>query len=289
MLHPRKTDVPCGTFAPKVLGFVMLLSGFAALPAHADITPLSSRLTASSLSNIVAGTPKAADTDEDATGSQLANLSVVTDQYEAQPVDLSQTVTASGSVTYLSDTSFVVQLIGTRSGTDSGPSGISSAYDSRAKFVLEFQNLAAGAITVDWNIPFERDYQGTIAPLGVGLRWSGVLDAVSPTVDFNTGSGTSIGSHTFDLTTTGASGRYWLELELYMAGQTSNLAPPEHWTATFAVTTPRMTITPVPEPTTVVMLSAGLALLGAGRLRRRWVPRRQQHLSDPRGSLPQGW
>jgi hypothetical protein len=101
------------------------------------------------------------------------------------------------------------------------------------------------------------------------LQHLGKFDARGPKVLFSSLSDTASGTEVFNLTGTGAGGFSTLEFDLVLSGSTSDLVPPENWAATFTVHTPPMTITPVPEPGTVGLLMAGLALLAMLRAGRR--------------------
>lgn len=249
-------------FGGRLVLLVLVILGWTALQAKADITPLSSRLTASSIADVDPLNPDAPDSDADSTpDGHLRPMSVSTSQAEVGS-GLSELVTASASVTYTGNDTLTVQMVGARSGTDAtfGPPG--GEYSSKARYGLSFENLTVGEITVDWSVAFVRTTTGTFTPLGVVVRRGGIIVSGGPTAVFADRSGIIAGSQTFALDQT-ILAFYDLEIELSMVGNTSNLAPPESWQATFVVRTPPMTITPVPEPASVVMLALGLALLAA--------------------------
>lgn len=238
--------------------------------ARADIVPLSSKLTASSAADVdPPTTPLTPDSDLDQTpDGKLRNLSVATRQSDANG-PLSETVTASASVTYAGNTRFTVQMNGARSGTDNSVDEPGGTYQSKARFALSFQNLATDTITVDWALLFSRENTGTFTPFTIGLQHLGKFDARGPQVPFSSQGGTASGTEVFDLTGTGVGGFSTLEFDLVLSGSTSDLAPPENWAATFTVRTPPMTITPVPEAGTAGMFLFGLGLLAMLRAPRR--------------------
>ena len=238
--------------------------------ARADIVPLSSKLTASSSADVdPPTTPLTPDNDLDQTlDGHLHNLSVTTGQSDTVGV-LSETVAASAAVTYAGNTSFTVQISGARSGTDNSADEPGGSYQSKARFTLSFQNLATDTITVDWTLLFNRQNTGTFTPFTIGLQHLGRFDARGPQVLFSSLSGRASGTEVFNLTGTGVGGFSTLEFDLVLSGSTSDLALPENWTGTFAVRTPPMTITPVPEPGRTGMLVFGLGLLAILRGARR--------------------
>jgi len=249
--------------------WVLMILGWAAFPARADITPLSSQLTASSVADVDPDvTPNTPDSDADGTpDGNLRPMSVSTSQTDLVLPDLSELVTASASVTYSGNDALTVQMVGTRSGTDATFGSPGGEYSSKAHYGLSFQNLAVGEITVDWSVSFERNTTGTFTPLGVIVRRGGIVVSDGPTVAFADQAGIVAGSKTFALDQTNLA-FYSLEIDLSMVGRTTYLAPPESWSATFVVRTPPMTITPVPEPTTVASMALGLAMLAVLRRRR---------------------
>jgi hypothetical protein len=262
-----------------------LLSLVTTSPARADITPLSSQLTASSAADVEpldAGNVPDADSDGTPDG-QLKGLSVSTFQSDSTPPDLSEAVTTHASVVYTGDDLLTVNMFGARSGTDDTLGEPGGSYASRTGFDLSFQNLAVGSITVDWVLTFDRPNTGTFTPFGIVVRRGGIIDSRGPSVPFDAMSGMASGSETFDLNETNLA-FYDLELELYMVGGASNLADPESWDATFTVHTPPMTIVPVPEPSAPVTTAIGLATFVLLRRRFRQARRRpsaaaRQHLS----------
>jgi hypothetical protein len=231
-----------------------------ASPVHADVTPLSSQLDASSVADVDPGTGSSVP-DEDSDGTpdgNLHGLSVSTFQSDSAVPDLLEEVTATSSVVYSGNDLLTVEMFGARSGT-----GVSAGSDcgSSAHFDLFFQNLAVGSITVNWTITFERQTAPAPTPFGITVRRGGIVDSRSPSVPLMDLSGVASGSETFDLNET-SQAFYDLDLDFVMAGSTSHPADPESWNATFTVHTPPMTITPVPEPSRPALALVGLAILG---------------------------
>jgi hypothetical protein len=282
-VRARRSDIDCVFRALGRAAALALLSlGGTAVPARAEITPLSSQLTASSLADVEplsgASVP---DTDSDGTpDGQLRSLSVSTLQSDSAP-DLAEAVTATASVVYTGDDLLTVEVFGGRSGTDSTIGSPGGNYDSETGFDLSFQNLAVGTITVDWVLTFDRPGTGTFTPFGIVVRRGGIIDSRGPSVPFDAQSGIVSGSETFDLTATNLA-FYDLEIDFAMIGATSNLAEPESWDATFTVHTPPMTITPVPEPSAPVATAVGLATFGLLRLRFRGQASRPDRRASPR-------
>ena len=250
---------------PRALGraAVWVLLGLVgtALPVRADILPLSSDLTASSVADVDPSTGTSTrDTDADGTpDGQLQGLSVSTLQSDSALPDLSEDVTTTASVVYTGNDLLTVEMLGARSG--SGVPASFSSYGSSAGFDLSFQNLDVGSITVDWMLTFERTTTGTNAPFGIVVRRGGIIDSRSPSIPFADLSGVASGSETFDLDQTNLA-FYDLELDFHMAGSTNHPADPESWNATFTVHTPPLTITPVPEPAAPVLTAVGLLVFG---------------------------
>lgn len=238
-------------------------------PARADITPLSSQLTASSAADVDPVGTSVPDEDSDGTpDGQLQSLSVSTFQSDSTPPDLSEAVTAHASVVYTGDDLLTVKIFGARSGTDDTLGSPGGSFASQTGFDLSFQNLAVGSITVDWVLTFDRPNTGTFTPFGIVVRRGGIIDSRGPSVPFDAMSGMVSGSETFDLNETTLA-FYDLELDFSMVGSTTNVADPESWDATFTVSTPPMTIVPVPEASAPFATVVGSAVLGLlQRLRR---------------------
>lgn len=251
-----------------------------ALPVRADITPLSSAMTASSVADVDPdANPDIPDSSADSTpDGNLRPMSVSTSQSDFS-ANLSELVTATASVTYAGNDSLTVQMAGARSGTDSTLGSPGGEYRSKAHYELSFQNLSVSALTVDWNVAFDRYSTGTFTPLSVVVRRGGIIVSDGPRVGFADKSGMVSGSKTFALDQT-ILAFYTLEIDLSMLGRTTDVSLPESWAATFTVHTPPMTITPVPEPATVGTLALGLATLAALRRRRAALRRAQESRQD---------
>src|SRR5574338_1560108 len=243
-----------GTVASALLALVAT-----GAPVQAAITPLSSQLTASSAADL---DPVALDPvpDEDSDGTpdgQLQSPEVSTSQGDSLPPNLSELVTASASVIYTGNDLVTVSMSGSRSGTDDSLGAPGGYFASKANFDLAFQNLDVGSITVDWDVTFERPSMGTFTPFGIVVRRGGIVDSRGPEVPFDALSGSFSGSETFDLTET-SNAFYDLELVFYLVRNTTNLLQLESWDATFTVSTPPMSITPVPEPSAPLATLAGV-------------------------------
>lgn len=242
--------------------------------ARANITPLSSSIRASALADVDPDQPNVPDLHQDSTpDGHLRPMSVNSFDFETQPIDLSESVATSASVSYIGDNTIIVRMAGARSGTDSSPGGAGGEYASVAAYRLRFQNLTANSsLTVSYLLnSYDRPYEQVTTPIGFGVRDAFQVfhgDSVRVPFDSHSGSGLQ-GSQTLDLASTGFLGMYTLELDLSMVGRTSDLAPPENWDIIMTITTPPMTITPVPEPATAATLVLGLALVGWVALRRR--------------------
>jgi hypothetical protein len=235
--------------------------------APAAITPSASSISARSVADIDPDDVNSPDLQSDSTTGVLRNLNVSTAASDALAPDLFESVATSASVTYAGATSATVHLFGARLGTDSAPGSPGGEYDSRASYRLSFQNLALDTLTVDWTVVFERPNTGTFTPLGIGLSNGANFESIGPSVPFDSGGGSVTGSKKFTLDGTGFAGLYTLELDLAMAGVTTDLAAPERWDATFVLTTPEMTITPVPEPALPLLFLSGLGVLAGKRMR----------------------
>jgi hypothetical protein len=245
--------------------------GFILKQAIADITPQSSSISSSSLADVDPDDPNVPDLHSDSTSSQLRPMSVNSIDTDLQPVDLSETVAASASVSYVGNNTIVVHLAGSRSGTDPGPGAPGGEYACVDAYRFKFQNLTANStLLVSYVLAtYNRNYEAVNTPIGYGVRDAiQIFHGDSIKVPFDSHSGTNLqGSATLDLPSTGALGVYTLELDLSMVGRTTDLAPPENYDVTFTITTPTMTITPAPEPTSTASVLAGLGLVG-------WMMRR---------------
>ncbi|HEY7090948.1 MAG TPA: hypothetical protein VH518_22820 [Tepidisphaeraceae bacterium] len=248
--------------------------------ARADITPISSSISSSALADIDPDDPNVPDLHQDSTSSQLRPMSVSSFDTDVQPVDLSENVASSASVSYIGNDTIIVHMSGARSGTDSAPGAPGGEYASIDAYRMRFQNLTANSsLLVSWVLHiYNRPYEMVTTPIGFGVRDAiQIFHGDSIKVPFDSHSGTNLqGSQTLDLTSTGALGVYTLELDLFMSGRTTDLAPPESWDATLTITTPPMTITPIPEPAGVAGLISCLLA---------WWPRRCRNASAA-GSEP---
>jgi hypothetical protein len=226
--------------------FVALI--FAPL-VEADITPTSSSLSATSLADVDPLDKDPVSDTDGTTDGVLTDLSVTTVSMDAVPPNLSEVVTTSASVTYSGNNMITVAMHGSRTGTDSNLGAPGGAYQSIAAYRLPFENLAAGTtLTVAWDLDWVRPSEGTTSPHGIALGRGFDLDSRGLTIPFNALEGPASGMETFQLTATGSGffDLYTLEIELYMVGASTDLAPAESWDATFVITTPP--ITTIPEP-----------------------------------------
>jgi hypothetical protein len=184
-------------------------------------------------------------TDTDGTSDGLlTDLSVTTIAMDAIPPDLSELVTTSASVTYSGNNTITVHMHGSRSGTDSNLGAPGGSYESIAAYRLPFENLDAGTtLTVAWQLDWVRPSEGVTSPHGIALRRGFDLDSRGLSIPFDALQGSASGMETFELTATGGGffDRYTLELDLFMVGMTTDLAPAESWDATFVITTPPIT------------------------------------------------
>jgi hypothetical protein len=256
----------------SVYAFALLILSCIATSSQADITPLSSKLKASSVADVDPDTvPNVPDAKEDSTpDGHLRSLGVATGVHDAVPPDLTEFVSTTASVRYVGNDTAIITFIGGRSGSDPtlGPPG--GEFASVASFDLAFQNLAAGTLNVDWVLGFTRPNTGTFTPLGIGLQRGAFFDSRGPSVPFDAKSASDMrGTESFTLDRTGIAGLYTLELDLSMVGRTTDLNQLENWNVTFTVHTPAMTITPVPEPSIPAALVLGVGA-AVWTIRRRY-------------------
>lgn len=243
-----------------------------AAAAHADIEPISSSLSVRAVADVDPDDfPDTAVTDSRSTGPVFENFTLSALASDGAPPQLFERVVANASVAYFGADTIRVQFTGSREGTDMAIDGPGGQFESFAAYRMRFENLAPGQqITVAWSLNFERDSEGTFAPFGIALRSLLDFDSRGLGVPFDALSGTASGSETFQLASTGFSGVYTLELDLALSGRTTDLNQFESWDVTFVVTTPTMTITPVPEPALPALFLAGL---GAVALRQGMIRR----------------
>jgi hypothetical protein len=226
-------------------GIVAMFAALALAPmARADITPSSSRLSATSLGDVepldqepITGTDSTPD-------GNLMDLSVLAIATDGTPPGLSQFVATNASVTYSGNNTITVEMHGSRTGTDPNLGAPGGSYQSIVAYRLPFENLNAGTtISVAWDLDWVRPSEGTTSPHGIALRRGFDLDSRGLSIPFGALEGPASGMETFELTATGGGtfDLYTLELDFYMVGMTTNVAPAESWDATFVITTPPIT------------------------------------------------
>lgn len=244
------------------------LSGFLAGHAAADLTPLQQSLSTYAAATAQPNVPPASsDTHGDtAMPGTLRNMDESSAASDASPDRArSLSVEAAAAVAFQSRTQFTVSLLSRRSGADDAVSAPGGTYDSRASLELSFIALADGTLDIAHTLSYERVSTGSFAPMGVTLSRGSSTDGRSVRVPFASLSGSVAGLDTF---TVQENGFYTLRIETAMTGASSSLITGERFEGTFVVTTPRMTVSAVPEPATGMIMGGGLAWLLRVRRRR---------------------
>jgi hypothetical protein len=224
---------------------VALLAAFAQVTMlEAAITPSSSSLSATSLADVEPLDQDPVTGSDGTPDGSLTDLSVLAVSTDGSPPGLSEFVATSASATYSGNNTITVEMYGSRTGTDPNLGAPGGSYQSIAAYRLPFENLDAGTtITVAWDLDWVRPSEGTTSPHGIALRRGFDADSRGLAIPFNALEGPASGMETFELTGTGSGlfDLYTLEIDLYMVGMTTDLAPAESWDAVFVITTPPIT------------------------------------------------